>query len=406
MSLAYRLYNGLYPVLWGLSCPYLRWVRRRSSDYIRARFTPPSLPKKNAKRVWIHAVSVGESNVAYSLAQTLRKRSSDWDVVISTSTPTGYENLVRKGDIPCLFSPWDRISVVREFIERIEPDKLIIIETELWPALIRENKVSGVGVYIVNARISDVAYRRYRWVKFFLEKEVFPYIDCVLCQDEKARERFLGLGARDVVVCGNIKYDIELEEKILGKWEEDLKGRFVVVLGSTHVGEEAPLLRALKGKRRDLFLIVAPRHPERTGQIREMLQEMGYSVQLLAELEKAGQVKGDALVIDRIGVLSQVYRLADLVFIGGSLVPKGGQNPLEAAYWARPIVFGPHMENFQEISEELLKQGAAIQITRPEEIERYLFSDDIVLIGNRAKDVLAKNRGVIQRIVEYVFEER
>ncbi len=400
MSLTYALYSGLYPLLWPFSYPYLRWIRGRDEDYMRARFIPPSLPEKKKKRSWIHAVSVGETNVALTLARDITEAKEDWEVVISTSTTTGLENLRRKASFPSFLSPWDWASVVRRFGERIRPDKLIIVETELWPALIRETKRFGVSVYVVNARISDKAYKRYQWIKGFLKRDVFPFVDLILCQDELAKERFVSLGAERVKVCGNVKFDLYIEERPLGRLEDVVKRRFVVVLGSTHPGEEEALAKSLRGSREDIFLIVAPRHPERAGEVKKEVAKAGWCAVLLSELEDG--LSGDAVIIDRIGVLAQVYRLADVVFIGGSLVPKGGQNPLEAAYWAKPVIFGPHMENFREIASTLLSHRAAVQIRTPEEIKEYL-SKDLSDVGQSAKAVLSQNRGAIKRIVEEVF---
>ncbi len=403
MSLTYALYNGIYVFCWNLFYPYLRWVRGREEEYIKARFTPPSLPEKRKKRVWIHAVSVGETNVALILGKEIEKVLSDWEVVISTSTPTGYKNLQRKNLFPCFLAPWDRRDVVRRFVESVKMDKLVIVETELWPALIRESKEVGAGVFIVNARISDRAYKRYKWIKGFLKKEVLVFVDKILCQDLLAVERFITLGGRDVEVCGNVKYDVRMEEQELGKWERELRGRFVVILGSTHMGEEESLVRRIK-KRDDLFLIVAPRHPERSRQVKEVIERMGYKVELLSSVEEKGKVSGNALVVDKIGVLAQIYRLASVVFVGGSLVPKGGQNPLEPAYWGRPIVFGPHMENFHEISTGLLAEGGAIQVRSSEEFAD-LLQQDLTRVGRRAREFLEKKRGAVNCILRKVFGE-
>ncbi len=404
MSWADALYDGIYSAGRILAYPYLRWVRGRGEEYFRGRSVPPQLPPEEG-RVWIHAVSLGETNVGLILARAVRSLDPERSVVFSSSTPTGMENLSRRWDGVSFYAPWDSAQVVRAFLDAVRPEVLVLLETELWPNLISLSKERGVRILIVNARISDRAFRRYRWIRGFIRDRVLRFVDAVLCQDEIARERFLGLGAdpRKVRVVGNLKYDLEIPVQDLGQVEEIAKGRFVLMGGSTHPGEEAFLLEvfaALREENSQAFLILAPRHVERAREVAEEARMRGWRVAMYSQ----GDPKGvDVLVVDRVGVLAQLYRLASVVFVGGSLVARGGQNPLEPAYWAKAVFFGANMGNFRQISEELLERGGAKVVLSPEDLMKEIRNSDLNEMGRRAREVVDRHRGVARRVAKEVL---
>ncbi len=398
------LYNGLYSAGRVLAYPYLRWVRGRGEEYFRGRSNPPRLPMEEG-RVWIHAVSLGETNVGLILARALRSLDPGRPVVFSSATPTGMENLSRRWDGVSFYAPWDSARVVRTFLDAVRPEVLVVLETELWPNLIRLSKERGVRVLVVNARISDRAWGRYRWIRGFVKDRVLRFVDAVLCQDEVAKERFLGLGADParVKVVGNIKYDLEIPKKDLGWVEEVVKGRFVLMGGSTHPGEEAFLLEAFASLRegdKDGFLILAPRHVERAREVAEEARRQGWRVAMYSQ---GSSGDGDVLVVDKVGVLAQLYRLASAVFVGGSLVPRGGQNPLEPAYWGKAVFFGPNMDNFRQISGELLEKGGAKVVRSARGLVREIVEGALEEMGRRAKGVVDSHRGVARRVAEEVL---
>ncbi len=405
----YWIIIGLYNLVYLLGLlfyfPYIAIVKGRGWDYVFSRMFAPELPAKTTKRYWLHAVSVGETNVAMAVARRLIEKGVE--VVISTSTPTGIENLQKRAEgIYIMYSPWDFLLWVCAFFRKIKPDRLLIIETELWPSLFCCAYLRGVPVSILNARISDSAFSRYRRLSRIvsLRRLFFDKVDFVFAQDKRAMDRFLALGldANRVGVFGNIKFDIAIPEKEMDALGSVIEGRYVIVLGSTHRDEEEQILSRLARRWQDRFLVIcAPRHVDRADSIVEIASGLGLSVERFSRLNGEGKKSVDVVVIDVIGVLANIYRYADVVFVGGSLVPHGGQNPLEPLYWNKAVVVGPYMDNFAGIVELLKAESAIVQVGDADGVVEALLSsqDKLKEIARAAREVFSRNRGVVERIV-------
>ncbi len=369
---------------------------------------------KDGEVVWLHAVSVGEARAAESVLRLMRRRWPKTRRVISTVTPTGYQilrHIVEKDETIC-YAPVDLSCVVRRFLAEIRPSLLVIFETELWPNLIRLSRARGAKVVIVNGRISDRSLGRYGRMQWFWRR-LLKDVALFCMQTEEAAERIKALGAwyRDVAVTGNIKFDVSADARepsfadVLRRTAPD---HILWIAGSTHDNEEETALRLYKSLRKDfphLRLLIAPRHLERLDKIRRTIRLEGLDSLLLS---RAGEAQGSSvLLLDTIGDLSATYQFADIVFIGGSLVKKGGHNPIEPAVYGKAILFGPHMGNFKEIRDRFIADGAAIEVNSPQEMEfalRRLLSSrqERQALGARARQLIEKNRGAAARTLDFM----
>ncbi len=315
--------------------------------------------------VWIHAVSLGEVKAVAALIDAIRKRFPGIRIVITSSTTTGWkeaQQLLQPGDA-VYFPPLDMGWICRRFFRRLKPRVVMVIETELWPNLFREAKRSGALLLLVNGRISDRAFPRYRASRF-LWRRVLTYPDGFLLQSTADAERFKALGAplNKVWVSQNLKFAAQPASSpmadALRRTLENSNAGPVIVAGSTMPGEEKYLLESftqLLAEFPRLWMILAPRHPERFASVAEQVRASGIPLQLRSQWQSQTKpVAPGVLLLDSIGELGAIYQLATVAYVGGTLVPTGGHNILEPAYFARPIVIGPHMENFQEIADHYL----------------------------------------------------
>jgi 3-deoxy-D-manno-octulosonic-acid transferase len=374
--------------------------------------------------VWIHAVSVGEAMAVKNLAEALREGIPGVKFVISTVTPTGNtiaRNISRDGD-KVLYLPLDFSFIVNKVITRINPRLFIIVETELWPNLISCLYRKKVPVIVVNGRISDASYKGYRSIKFLLA----PFLNKVtlFCvQSRRDAERFAAIGVRStkIKVAGNMKFDVEAPPVPLEKKGQDYRLRLglsprekLLVAGSTHPGEEEGLLRVythLKPLFPGLRLLLAPRHPDRAAEIEKVIAGFGLlPVRFSRPPDKQPSFNAQTVVIlDTIGDLISVYRAADIVFIGGSLIPRGGHNILEPAVLGKAVVFGPHMFNFRDITDLFLSNQAAISVRDigglEESITRLLNDpDQLIKLGRRAQELITKQRGATAVMLSSIKE--
>jgi 3-deoxy-D-manno-octulosonic-acid transferase len=361
--------------------------------------------------IWIHAVSVGEVLTSRGLALALKKTFPDHRITLSTTTLTGQavarQNMGGWDELFC--APFDFPFSVRKALGALNPKLLILVETELWPNLIREARKRGTRIAVVNGRISGRSFPRYRRVRFFL-RSVLSNVDVFLMQAQAHADRLVEMGApRDRVrVTGNLKFDA-LEPPPAGEGlARLLRGRGpLVVAGSTLEGEEEMVLRAFKrvlkthpGTR----LLLAPRHPERFAQVPKLVEAQGFVP--LRRTEAGESWPGDqVLVLDTLGELAQVYPFATLTFVGGSLVPWGGHNILEAAVAGKAVIVGPYMANFQEISDLFLENSALVQV--PDEEALAVEMDGLLAdgdrrerLGDRARALVRDNQGALQRTLE------
>lgn len=365
---------------------------------------------RNAERpIWVHAVSVGEVMAAHPLIRDLRKRYPRKRIILSTVTVTG--NFTARQRVPeadaVFFFPFDYPCIVRHVIKRINPALVIVAETELWPNFFRELRRAGVPSAIVNGRVSPHSYRNYLRFGWFF-RTVFKNIDLFCMQSEADAERIRNIGADPgrVLVTGNLKFDQKIP--VVKTFPLAVpKGGKVIVAGSTHQGEESIILelfRRLREKFPRLLLIIAPRHPERFGEVEGIINAAGFDCQRRSALR--GGVK-DVLLLDSIGELWSFYALCDIAFVGGSLVKVGGHNLLEPAAMKKPVIFSRYMFNFKEISEALISAGGGIMVKDKaelyEQMER-LLSDEAAAkrIGERAYGVVSANTGATGRTLDAI----
>ena len=329
----------------------------------------PALPP--APRCWVHAVSVGEALTAVPLVEGLARRWPQLGIVLSTVTPTGARIVEDKlrGQASHRYFPLDLPRPVRRALDAVEPRFFIGLETELWPNFLRALAQRGVPAMIANGRISDRSFGRYRLARGPLRRMLASIAVFGMQSDEDAR-RIIVLGAppERVVVTGSLKTDARVEDPgARDLWERLLglvPGDRLLIAGSTHRGEEEQVLDAWQALRADepaLALLLAPRHPERAGEVEQLLAARGLRAVRRTALPR-DRTPGQVIVLDTVGELAELYRVADVVFVGGSLVPSGGHNMLEPALRRRPVLFGPHTENFRESAALLLEAGAAERV--------------------------------------------
>jgi 3-deoxy-D-manno-octulosonic-acid transferase len=426
----YLVYSLLFSLGVILTAPYYLWRLRGRINSARWRerfgFLPESFQQAVPGAIWVHAVSVGETLAVVGLVRELRKTFPDRKILLSHVTPAGREaGENRLPDVAGRFYlPLDWAWCVRRALARIRPALLVVVETELWPNLLRSAQKLGSRVVLVNARLSDRSVSRYRFMRPFMRR-VLENVDRVCAQTNTDAERFRLLGAKPerVVVTGNLKFDAlppQLGEfpARLAKAFERAQRRPVVVAASTMPGEESLLLEAWDEVWRrypQALLILAPRHPARFEAVAQLLAEAGRSIVRRTALESTEEALAtqlsspELLLLDSIGELAGVFELADVVFMGGTLVPTGGHNLLEPAYWGKPILFGPHMRNFRDIAQLFLDAGAAVQVRNARELGRVilqLLEDEArrCELGERAKKVLEQESGATQRVMERLRE--
>jgi 3-deoxy-D-manno-octulosonic-acid transferase len=425
----YRLYSLLFSMGLVLMAPYYLWRkgRLRSTEW-RERFglLPSSFRQRTPGALWVHAVSVGETLAVAGLVRELERRHPERRIFLSHVTPTGRE--VGEKRLPHLagrfYLPLDWTWTARRAIEHIRPSVLLIVETELWPNLLRVAHDSGCRSILVNARLSDKSFRGYRLIRPFMRR-VLGSVDRICAQTAMDAERFRILGAAPerIDVTGNLKFDGQAPQ--LGKFgiqtREILAAanrRPVLVAASTMPGEEALVLeawQAIRQKYPQALMIIAPRHPARFEEAGKLLRASRLNFVRRTDLTQDGEEMRfrlrsvEILLLDTIGELPELFGLADVVFVGGSLVPTGGHNVLEPACWGKPIVFGPHMSNFRDVACLLLGAGAAIQVADTTELSQELARllgnpEDARRMGETAKRVVEQQTGATLRTLNHVEE--
>jgi 3-deoxy-D-manno-octulosonic-acid transferase len=365
-----------------------------------------------APPLWVHAVSVGEVLAAIPLVRQVETRWSALPILMSTVTDTGRGvGLQRLPGKRFVFFPLDFGWAVRRALDRIRPRAVLLTETELWPIFIRACGQRGVPVIVVNGRISPRSYPRYRRVRFWFGRVLQGVrIFCMQTPEDAARVRDLGAPAERVHVVGNLKFDLAGDEDPAeGTRVRAMLGlapdRPVLVAGSTHKGEEPPVLEAFRRARTtipDLALIVAPRHPERLDEVAGLLREAGLT---WVRRSQAPAPDGTAVIlVDTMGELARLYAAGTVVYVGGSLVPIGGHNVLEPAAHGRPVLFGPHMGNFAEMARLFREQGAGLEVhdgaSMAAETLRLLGDPaEARRMGEAGRRIVATHRGAAQRTV-------
>jgi 3-deoxy-D-manno-octulosonic-acid transferase len=363
-------------------------------------------------RFWVHAVSVGEVMAAVPLVAALRRRWPSTEVVVSTVTGTGAQVArTRLADAAATFVfPLDFVGATRRAVRRVRPRCFVALETELWPNLLRALATAGIPAVVANGRISDRSFRRYRRVRG-LFRRVLDHVSLFAMQSEEDARRIIALGARPerVAVTGNLKMEApRADPGVESLWRRllHLGDERVWIAGSTHRGEEAAILDAFLELRRDggpLCLILAPRHPERAEEVEALARDRGLTPVRRSRLT-AGAPR-DLILLDTVGELAALYAIADVIFVGGSLVPAGGHNVIEPALHAKPVVFGPHMQNFREAAALLLQAGAARQVPDAARLVpalRQLLADGEARrrLGEAAWHAVSAHQGACERTLE------
>ncbi len=358
--------------------------------------------------IWFHAVSVGEAIAIAPLVGRMREKFPCAEIFVSVSTLAGYATAVSKLNAKVFYAPVDYVFAVRHVLRTIRPGLLVIAETEIWPNLFREVKRTGSGLAIVNGRMSDAMAPRYRsWRLFF--GPVLGHADKILVQSEQQRDRFLAAGAPGdrVAVGGNIKYDFTPPAMPVAdrSWLEEFKGNAKLCIAAStsadeRVAEEDFLIDCLRHMMGWKF-VIAPRKPDRFEEVAHMLDRAG----LAFSRRSQGGRSGDVLLLDTIGELGGLFGFADVVFMGGTLAERGGHNILEPAYFAKPIVVGPHMENFREVAEEFRACNAFIEIRGATELRHAIGkAAEGAALGERAKTCADSRRGAVDRAAAELAE--
>ena len=417
----------LYTTLFYLLLPFilfrLYWRGFKAPEYRkrwkeRLAFYPPKYP---VDVIWIHAVSVGEAEAVFPLLKQLQADFPSDKFLITCTTPTGSARIhaVLGDDVSHVYLPYDLPIVVHRFLAVFKPKIAIIMEKEIWPNLYAQCAKNNIPLMIINARLSANSAKGYKKIPALI-KPALANVSWLVTQTEEDKARFIEIGAKAecIETSGNMKFDLVIDAHIIQQAQEIKKNsfanRFVWLIASTHENEEDIFLEIypqLKQQIPELLLLIVPRHPERFNAVKQLVEKMQLTVcmrstglQCLAET--------DVYIADTMGELKLLYGVADVCFVGGSMVPVGGHNILEPAAMGVPILFGPYMVNFKEISNNVLALDAAIQCTSKDQIittfvQLYNDPDYRKNVAFKAKDFVIQNQGatkktakIIQRILD------
>jgi 3-deoxy-D-manno-octulosonic-acid transferase len=414
----YSLYSLLTIAGFLIVSPYFVYQAIRYKKYIgslgqRLGYLPISFNIDGEESIWIHAVSVGEVLTARAIVPQLRSTYPRLRLFLSTTTIAGQQ--VARKSVPGVdgffYFPFDFAFIVRRTLSIVKPRVFVMMETEIWPNLLRLCREKGVKTVMVNGRISSRSYPRYRLIRPFFSR-VLADVDRFCMQSEESARRLMDLGAEQsrVTVTGSLKFDsLEMSAPTVhGKPRERVlrffrmsPNRVVLVAGSTMKGEEAACLDAfarVQTAAPGALAVIAPRHPERFDEVERLVRDRGFSVARRLQLPIDAEPRVDVVVLDTLGELAQLYQIATVVFVGGSLVDYGGHNILEPAIFGKPVVFGPHMQNFKEIADTFLTNAAAVRVESERDLEEALvqLTGDSVRrarLGAAARALVEANRG-------------
>ena len=428
----YLLYNVLLYILTPFLILYFT-IKERSRENItfsqRLGFYRPDQLRQTAQnlRIWIHAASVGEVNAIIHFVKLLRREYSQAWIGVSTMTLAGLEiaqvNLAEAD--ACFLAPFDLFFAVRRVMRQIRPHLYITVEAEIWPNHLRAAKAVGARVLLINGRISLRTVNTYKALRPFFQKVLSNYdFFSMIREEDGERIRSFGATPEKVLINGNLKFD-RLSSDVKEEFRIEMAKQLgfsgtekIWVAGSTKKGEEELLLQAFTEIKRDfphLFLVIAPREIHRGAEIAEIIKQYGYTPLLRTAVSRTTQVTPDTIIIlNTIGELFKVYSLATLAFCGGSLVPLGGQNPLEPAFWGKPVFYGPSMEDFLDAKGLLEEVGAGIPVKDASELGKSiiaLLQDEHSLVrrGQAGREMLQKQQGSSERtlmLVKKLLPER
>lgn len=397
---------------------------RRTALAERFGFIPEDelAPLTGERVILVHAVSVGETNAAVPLLKGIRERFPEHRIVISNVTETGRSVALksRLADL-CIYFPFDLSFAVGRVFDLVRPELVVIMETEIWPNFIRAARSRRIPVVLANGRISDNSFSGYLRLSWFFGP-VLRELTSLCMQTGVDGERITAIGAAadSVRVTGNLKYDVPVHRPapeavaLLKEKYRIPEDAFVFTAASTHEGEEEPAIeayRALVEREASSFMILAPRHPERAPAVAELLRKSGIPFRLRSNLAEVTErlTPGSVLLLDTVGELAGLYGASDLVFVGGSLVPTCGHNPLEPASCAVAVLFGPHMQNFREIAAQFLSYGAGLQVPdatglRSELLALVADRERRIRMGGEGARLLEENAGATRRHLDVMQE--
>jgi 3-deoxy-D-manno-octulosonic-acid transferase len=409
-TLAFLLYVVLLFPVWVLTTKRRKTLLKRLGwqDYPQAAHSPH-------KPVWIHALSIGEVLSAGGLIEQVRRALGDRPLFLSVSTLSAYAIATDRFSRFCdglFYFPYDVVFSVTRCLNQVEPALFVLVETDIWPGFLAELRRRRIPCLLVNGRLSRESFRAYRFLRVLFEP-AFNTFRWVYPQSTGEAERFLALGLEPdrLRSTGNLKFDVALStpgEDALSALRQELNipsDSRVAIAGSTHPGEEE-MIRSVFLRLREEFphlrLILVPRRPERGAEVLNLFRNDGVEVSLLSQPTGSTPM---VVVVDQMGYLSRLYALADVAVVGGSFVPKGGQNPIEPAACGKPILFGPDMHDFPDVSRWLLDAGGAIQLRNEQELYaecRRLLADpqQARMVGDRARHVVTDNQGTTAKIVQ------
>lgn len=354
--------------------------------------------------IWFHAVSVGEAEALFPLILELQKQRPAANILITTTTPTGSARVkaVLNDSVAHVYLPYDIPCAVNRFMHAFKPKVAVMMETEIWPNLFHACGNNRIPLTIFNARLSEKSARGYQKIPALI-KPALANVELIAAQTQEDAERFMRIGApeKNVAVLGNIKFDLDIPPAIIeegSKLKADLfKDRFVWLIASTHKDEEALMLGlypGLKEKIPELLLLFVPRHPERFQDVKKLCVQQSLSVVMRTE-NKAVDSNTDVYIADTMGELKMLYAATDITFVGGSMVPVGGHNILEALAVGVPVLFGPYMRNFKEIAQEVLKRNAALQCATLDEVSQAVL--DLYTRPSYRAELIAKGKDFVIR---------
>ena len=426
--MVYLLYDFMILISACFLLPFFglkRILTRQGSHGIRERLGLYGNQKinifKNQNIIWIHAASVGETRVALLLARRIKEIYSNYSILVTNMTKSGLTVSQNSDYVDyALLFPVDLSFVVERLLRFVRPKLIIIVETEIWPNFTRKVHQFGIPMILVNGRISDRSFPRYRFVRFLLR----PVLDCfssfcMQSQEDTERIAVLGAPSEKIENTGNLKFDHSLQNVTEGEVQQR-KNKYrlpedvaILAAGSTHDGEEQLLLetyRQLLSKvDRKLLLVLIPRYPERKRDVQAQLKEFGFKYRLRSSLREEDNLisPGEILLVDTLGDVLDLYSVADLVFVGGSLIPIGGHNLLEAALLAKPVLFGPYVQNFKEISAKLIRAGAGIKVADQQDLVRkmtIMLNDPARCraMGEAGRSLIVENAGATERTMRHV----
>lgn len=426
----------IYDVLITLSVPLLLarlWWKSRKVPAYKERWlerlgiyssTPVNAGLDFKADLWIHAVSLGETITAITFMNALKKKQPSLKIIFTTLTPAGSLQISKRlpdyqGTVQHVYVPFDSSVFVKRFLKQFAPQRLIILETELWPNMIVSAQQQGLTINIINARLSEKAHQRYRLIKPLL-KPMFQAMQLICAQTESDQTKYLDLGMvpGKILCTGNLKYDVEIPPHLTAKkvalqtWLQ--RYDWIWAAGSTHAGEEKHIVKAhqqlqTQFKDQKILLILAPRHIDRQLEVADLLkaEKLSFVLRTQCPEEPPPNDTPSVLLIDTLGELMLFYSVAQLAFIGGSLIPIGGHNMLEAAIFGIPVLSGPHVQNFSEIAQNLSSAQGLVMVHEPEALAEQLqklWLDPALRqkVGAQAKSLVLKNQGAILTTLEHL----